>query len=370
MRAIAKRIFMNPNALLITIFLIAIAKSGVWIMGNLDATRLIAENPFANPFENSNADYLLNSWLLNFIAFLLHATKPVNFFVLHLVFTVLAILVGVFTVRNKVQPKNQNYASYMFVMLPVSAGVFYWIGMDGFLLLLFVTYFALTKKAQIVILGALIGMQHFEIGIIAAASLFVYEKMKNKEDSEKNTLLKATILLLGILIGKIVLIIIFHVNQVTVRENRYTLGFDSAIHKLVDIVRYAPAAIFSALGILWILILKIDRKEQKAFLVAFALPLVASFFVWDQTRILQQSSILIVMRAFVLNEKILDRVNPQEIKSFFLAWLIVPWIWIWQDFLGPITGFNIMILISRIFNTNTAPDNSELFWWIFSRTLL
>ena len=370
MTVAAKKIFNNPIVVLVTIFLIAIFKSGVWIMGNLDATRLIAENPFINPFEDSKDDYLLNSWLLNFVAFLIKATNPVSYLVLNIICTSLAIIVGVLTVKRKVQPKNQNYASYMFVMLPVSAGVFYWIGMDGFLLLLLVMYFALEKKLYTVLLGILVGMQHFEIGIIAAASLIVYERLRSRDDENKNSVAKATILILGILMGKLNLIIIFHTNGIIVRENRFTLGFDNVFHNLVDSVRYTPAALFSAIGIFWIIILKLQKKEQKAFLIAFTIPIVASFFVWDQTRILQQSSILIVMRAIILNEKMIDRIHPQEIKSFFVAWLIIPWVWIWQDFLGPITGYNIMILISRIFNTDTAPANPELFWWIFSRTLL
>lgn len=365
-----KQFFKKPDVLLVLIFLTAIIKSGVWVMGNLETTRLIAENPFVNPFDNSDADYLINSWLLNFIAYSVRATNPINYLALHIFFTILAILVGVVSVKRRMQIENNNYASYMFVMLPVSAGIFYWVGMDGFLFLLLILYFAIKRKKLTVVLGILVGMQHFEIGIIAVTSLIFYDALTKKNTLHGLIRARPTYFALGMVLGKLTLITLFNVNNLIVRESRYSLGFDNVIHNLVDNVRYLPAAVFSAIGIFWILVLKLERNKQKAFLISFLIPVVASLFVWDQTRILQQSSILIVMRAFVLNKNLATGINREEIKYFFFAWLIIPWVWVWQDFLGPITGYNIMILVSRIFNTDTAPVNSELFWWIFSRNLL
>jgi hypothetical protein len=354
----------------LTIFVVAIVKSGVWVMGNLEASRQIALSPFARPFENHDADYLINSWFINFVAHILDFTTPTKYLMLHVVLTVMSVFIGFKIVSRQIPGKLLTYAIVIFALLPVNAGIFYWIGMDGVLVCCFMLTFFLKNPLARISMGIIIGMQHFEIGLVAILSLIAYDVAAQKSRFALKKMENSLTLFAGLLLGKFFLSLIFRSSGLVLQETRFSLGFENFRHNMVVHVRFLPAAIFTMFGVLWLLVLKMDAHNKRAFLLATTIPIAASLFVWDQTRILQVSSTLLAMRALVLNKELLSLISLSELKYLLLAWFVVPWIWIWQAFLGPVTGYDIMYIYSRIFDTGTAPSGPALFWWAFPRTLL
>lgn len=362
--------FKHTWSMFVLIFSIAILKSGVWVMANLETSRQIALSPFKKPFEGSEADYLVNSWFINFLAHTIQFTSPAKYLALHAIAAVLSIFVGYLIISKRYSGTTLTVSISIFAILPVNAAIFYWIGMDGVLVCLFMTSLLVKNTFLLALLGIFIGMQHFELGIVAVLTLFTFEILIRKQKTDGKSVVEIATLLLGVLIGKVFLIIIFRFSGIVLQENRFTLGIENFRHNLVVHVRFLPAAIFTMFGVLWILILKMESTTRKAFLIASAIPVLTSLFVWDQTRVLQISSTLLVMRAVVLNETLLKSLSFQELRYLLFAWLIVPWIWIWQAFLGSVTGYDIMYLYSRVFNTETAPSGAALFWWAFPRALI
>ena len=59
--------------LVVAIILVMLVKTGVWQIPNLDKSRLIAENPFLNPFNDKYLHTLYWNWLGPFLAYLIGA---------------------------------------------------------------------------------------------------------------------------------------------------------------------------------------------------------------------------------------------------------------------------------------------------------
>jgi hypothetical protein len=339
-------------------------------MGNLETSRQIAMSPFVRPFENNDADYLINSWFINYVANIIHFTSPNRYLMLHLMITILSLFLGFKIISKRFLEDQLTIALVIFAILPVNAGIFYWIGMDGVLVCCFMISFFLRNLFLRAAIGIIIGMQHFELGLVAVLSLLIYDFFSQKTKPNFNNMKDSASLLLGVLLGKVILGVIFRSSGLILEDTRFSLGFQNFRDNLVVHVRFLPAAIYTMFGVLWLLILKMDKRTKSAFLLAAMIPIISCLFVWDQSRVLQVSSTLLAMRALVLNKQLLASVSFSELKLLLLTWFIVPWIWIWQAFLGPITGYDIMFIYSRLFDTDTAPSGPALFWWVFPRTLL
>src|SRR5208337_2319150 len=75
--------------LISVLFAVTLFKTGIWFNPILlDRSRLIAQNPFANPLQDlPTFHYLYWSWLAPFVAWLVGATGRLSFFCFHLFFS-------------------------------------------------------------------------------------------------------------------------------------------------------------------------------------------------------------------------------------------------------------------------------------------
>jgi hypothetical protein len=119
-------------------------------------------------------------------------------------------------------------------MLPTVATTFYWIGMDTFIVFL-MSCLALNYKKPILLMliGIFGGLHHFEIMVAGTATLLFYNMIQNKTFNILQTrsflknrdIFPPFMMVLGVLLGKALLIIIFEVNNIVVARDGISLGF-------------------------------------------------------------------------------------------------------------------------------------------------
>jgi hypothetical protein len=95
---------------------------------------------------------------------------------------------------------------------------------------------------------------------------------------------------------------------------------------------YHPfVTVFSAFGVAWLVVFKQFDDGRKAIPILvvlgglmFLLPISG-----DQTRVFAVSSFLLVGVYWLLNPTFIRSVDNKTVSALFLAWLVVPWAWVW-----------------------------------------
>jgi hypothetical protein len=346
---------------------ISIMKAGVWVFPAIPASFRISQTPFQQAFKAENDQYLMTYWFASFIANIIGIKTLASFIFLHAFFGVLSLLILFRFIRLKVSLGHQGKALLFLAMLPTVATTFYWIGMDTFTVFI-MSCMALNYKKPFMLLlfGIFGGMHHFEIMVAGTATLLFYNMILSKTYNilQTKTYLKNKdifspfIMVLGVLLGKGLLITIFKLNDITVAKDGIALGF----YYFEKSARLAVSNFFpilwTMLGAIWIVfIISILQKtrDSVALLLSSLVPFALVFIVLDETRILQLTGFLLMLFGLITNENFLSKVSDKLIKITIFIWLFSPWIWVWQKVFGSVTTFTINYVLSRIFENDLAP---------------
>lgn len=364
------RFFSKKLNLFSATFFIAILKSGIWVFPAIYASFVISQQPFEQPFSNIEDQYLMTTWFASFFAYILGIKTLASFIILHFCFAVFSIIFLYRYVTKFVDREIQGKSLLLFAILPASSTIFYWVGMDSFTFLLMTMYLNLRLKPQFALLVGIIGgLHHFEIIFVSAVSLFVYESFREMDFRKSKLFLSSVTLLAGVLAGKILLTIVFELNQVVVSKNRVSIGINGLKTNLELIEKFGFLIYYSMLGSVWIIlaiaVFKRNR-ESAALLLAIFIPVMVVFFVRDSSRVIQLTSFLPVAIGLLSNKKVLGIISNRTIKIVFLIWLIIPWVWIWQRSFGSVTIYTLKYLHSRVFNSDLAPWLGNISMWPFS----
>jgi hypothetical protein len=367
----------RKSVLFSIIVFISILKSGVWVFPAINASFIISQSPFKQPFSSEYDQYLMTYWFASWFANIIGIKTLAAFIVLHLFFGILTLFILFRFVRANVNPIYQGKSLLLLGMLPTISTIFYWIGMDTFIVFI-MSCLALNYKRPYLLFsfGLIGGMHHFEIMVAGTATLLFYNMIKNrtfhifriKHYLRIKDILAPTIMVLGVIVGKALLVFIFIVNDVVVARDGISLGFyyfeKSA--KLA-IANFIPI-LWSMLGAIWIfylLALFQKTKESLALFLSSLVPLALVFIVLDETRILQLTGFLLMLFGLITNENFLSRLSDKQVKTIIVLWLIIPWVWVWQKVFGSVTLFSIKYVLSRVFDNDLAPRIGSIFMWPF-----
>jgi hypothetical protein len=312
----------------------------------------------------------MTTWFASFLAYVLGIKTLASFIFVHLSFAVLSVYLLYRYVTRYVDREIQSKAILLFAILPVLSTVFYWIGMDSFTFLLMVIFLNLkSKPTPILFLGIIGGLHHFEIIFVSVFSLVIYELFRARALRKNRELLMSLLLLIGVVIGKILLIFIFNLNNVLVTRNRISIGLSGINSNIELFEKYGFLIYYSMLGPIWIvLIIALFKRSRDSFalLSALIVPFVVVLFVRDSSRVIQLTSFLSVAIGLLSNKELMESLSNKVIKIVLLIWLITPWIWIWQKSFGSVTAFTFKYIHSRLFESDLAPWVGNIFMWPFS----
>jgi hypothetical protein len=320
--------------LVLAVCLIALVKTGVWHIPNLGYFAAIAQNPFANPFADPDQHYLFWTWLGSFIAWAISATGGGTFLALHLLFAVAFTGLFIRTIFATLPETEARTALVLFALLPVSTTAFFWIGPDGLTLLLMMAALAMPgAPPAALVLGILLGMQHFEQGFFAAGALLFVTLVTTWQGQRfRYSIVWAALFFAGVILGKLALMAIFSHFGVVVNSGRMHYLLANLRDLLGQFWFHWQVILWSVLGLGWFLVFRsFDAgRRYAAPLVALAGLLLLLPISGDQTRVVAIASFPLVAAIWLLDEEFLKGLPKPTVAILALLWLVVPYAWVWQ----------------------------------------
>jgi hypothetical protein len=343
-------------------------RSGIWQMPNLDASRRLAEDPFVNPFSTPETHYLMWNWLGPWLAYLVGATGSAAFFVFHFGFAIAFSGLVAWLCFKRLKERNARVALILFALLPVSSTAYYWVGMDAITLFLMVLSFLIpTNPLWPLAIGALLGMQHFEQGLVAAVLLCVVVVMRTRlKLPNVISTLWCCALTFGVLAGKLILIEVFQYVEINVAiERGYWIQklLPTLLRQLFTDFHYLA---WSVLALGWIVLVK-DIQRGKA-VIPVLLGLVGAMsllgLVFDQTRVVAIVSFPLLWVSWLQDNDFLDKLENRFIAWMTIAWLIVPWAWVFGGrSQRSVLPFDLAVVVGTLTGWYELPRDLE--WWPF-----
>jgi len=371
------KIIHRKSVLFGTFVFLSVLKSGIWVFPGINGSHRVSLSPFVQPFYSEYEQYLMTYWLASFIAHAIGIKTLASFIFFHFIFGIFTLLILFRFIRTKVSHENQGKSLLLLAILPAISTVFYWIGMDTFILFI-MACLAVNHKKPILLLifGIFGGMHHFEIMLAGTATLLFYNLIRSnslnifkiRQYLQVKDIRSAFVMVLGVCIGKSILVSIFVINDIEVARDGIALGlyYFSKSAKLAA-TNFIPI-LWTMLGAVWIffiLALQQKSRESLALVLSALIPLALVFIVLDETRILQLTGFLFILFGLISNETFLSKLSDKVIKIILVLWLFMPWIWVWQKVFGSVTTFSIRYALSRLFDNDVAPWGGNIFLWPF-----
>lgn len=354
-----------PTSLIALLFTVSLVKTGIWFIPNIEASRLIAQNPFVNPFHNPETHYLLWNWLGPFIAWLIGASGAKSFYFLHFSFSLAFTGLFYFISFKSLPDREARISVILFTVLPVSGTIYFWVGMDSITLFLMISAFLFPRNLfWAFVVGSLLGMQHFEqalVAFLALSSTLVMQRFLNLSAGPLS-LLWCIVIILGILVGKGILIYLFQHYGITIETDRWYW-----VNKLLPVFLkqfffHSQYMIYSILGVGWLIMVKYleQGKATLPFLINFLGLMVFLLLTFDQTRVLAIITFPLIFQFWFQNKELLNSIDDRFLSSILVTWFFVPWAWAF----GGMPQWSVLPYdILRIIGTTGAINvPKDLFW--------
>lgn len=319
--------------LVVGLLLVTLVKTGIWQIPNFGAMRLIAQDPFVNPFANPDAHALYWTWLGPFLAWLAGATEPWSFFALHLLFSMAFTAVMVGTTFRLLPAREARVSVLLFAVLPVSATAYFWVSNDSLTLFLMACALVASRRPAAAALGLALGTQHFEQAFLGFAGLLLALLIARRQRApvDPDLIGRVLVLLAGIVAGKLALVALFGALGVEVNSGRLYWLREHLPLLLAQFFLHTHLILFSVLGLGWLVVVK--QLEWDRDRVAFLVPLGAAMLLLpisgDQTRVLAIVTFPLIAIFWLRNQAFLAFLSDRFAAWLLLAWLVVPWTWVW-----------------------------------------
>jgi hypothetical protein len=354
-------IYRSPRGRLVAALLaLSFVKTGVWYMPNFDAWKSMRLDPFHNTFTDPAAHYLFWNWLGPFLAWRFRIHNDQSFLYFHFLFSITFTVTFIWFVFRRFEERHARTALILFLAIPASATAYFWVGMDSITLALIMFILASRSHALIsLLLGVALGMQHAEQGFFAFAALLcaliLSRRLKSSVEFSVNW---AAASLLGVCLGKLVLILVFHHYGIHVNSGRpYYLHQYGQMYATLFYYHF-EYVLWSVLGVGWIAVAKFAErgKEAHPFLICLLGLLLMLPVIGDGTRVLAILTFPLVSAYLLLNRDFLRSLTSHFVSWIFGIWVLVPWPWTWGGRpLVSIFPYNVAYLLHRLFGWFSVP---------------
>lgn len=367
LNGLERLIFQAPAwRLVVVVLAIMLVKTGVWAIPNMSAVVQIAENPFLNPFQDPNAQYNFWSWLGPYWAYVVGARTLETFFLFHLAFAVAFTVLFIGVLFARLPNRLARIGLIIFAAIPASATAYFWVGLDAVTLTLMTLALALPRRTWFVFpVAVLLGMQHFEQSAFAAAALlFALALGRLLKDTNEYPIKFAVALLTGAIVGKLVLFGIFDYFDVETEYGRVHWLQGHLEQLIANTLYHLHVVVFSVLGVGWLAVVRYLDLGYKAvpFVLTLGGLLLLLLVSGDQTRVLACISFPLVAVHLLLNQKFLSMLSDKEVALGFLAWILVPWAWVWGGLpKWSAFPFDVAYALHQLFGWLTVPADPS-FW--------
>jgi len=328
----------------IFVLLFIILHTGIWIMPNIGAEYTISQyiyNPtvLMNNFKDPMSQYVLAQFLEPLLFSIFHLHKQV-YFILFLFFEnlLLYLLFSIWFLKNHDIRENDIYKYFLAICFPVFSLPFYWMGMNGMVLLLLLLSMLYYNSFLFYLFSFLLGFQSSSIGInafiIFGISLLIYKIFNNRFNYgnisyfKNSDILKAFLGVFSVFVCKIVLLFIFHKLDIHRAGTAFTWIEVYWKYFIKQWLLNWNTILYSIYGIMWIAIL--NRIKMIWYILpptfmAFLLTIIAN----DETRI----ALLVLFPSlfyFILkNKDFFNSFSSNEALIYVFVFFISPFLYIW-----------------------------------------
>lgn len=316
--------------------LMVVGKSGVWTMPNLEAQFIVSQNLTHNPFLNPYAQCIFTNYLQPALFGVLGGKSLLAYAIYVSITTIIFFLVFLFwfvKFHGKAVALEQKKLLAVAVF-PVFMVPFYWLGMDGMTLLLMLIVMLTFFSSWTILPAIFLAWQHFEQGIVAFTLLSGTLAVAAIVSHDKNALqhLKIVIrVIIGLLIGKALMLLWFHVAHIELAGGRY-IWLQTQANEYIDQWKAGwPYILFSLLGVGWVLVLKSIKKSWP--LVAGAVFVFIFLLVMgDQTRV---GSIILFPTLFywvLMDKELWNALTQKRLTILVVLHLVSPVVYVWGGY--------------------------------------
>ena len=342
-------------AYLFILILIELVKVGIWWKPVVFKLAL-AQNPLTNPWPDSPLTQShMWTWLSPAIAHVLGATSPETYLLLHLTFVVAFFTTIAIAVHVRLQRDRARLALLLLACLPITPTLLIWIGDDGLTALLLALIVITSQKWFLSFLfAALLGMQHFEVGILAVAVLAIAHVVgKLTGESRPFTISFLLRMLLGIIAGHLFLRSIFRASGVKVTGGRSAWLEEYSAELLQQFFTSWQFILYSLLAAAWLIYFNSFRFRSVTAPLSVGAALLVTFavtaLVFDQTRIAALVLLPTMLAYWILRPAFLYTISLHANLALFGVWLVTPVIWVWLGEIqtGSISAISELLLQGR-----------------------
>jgi hypothetical protein len=347
---------------------ISFVKTGIWYMPNYDVWAPIHLDPFHNPFVKPSQHYMFWNWLGPFLAWRLRIHNDQSFLYFHFLFAVAFTGAFVWYVFTHFREKDARSAIVLFLAIPASATAYFWVGMDAITLFLILLILLLQRNVvAAAMVGILLGMQHAEQGVCAFGALalaLLFSKIGKFRTEYR--LSWACSALVGIMAGKLILVLLFRHYGIEVNSGRPHFVRDFAHLAIPYLFYHWQYILWSVLGIGWLAVARLvdDWKRATPFFIALFGSLLLLLIVIDETRVLAIVTFPLFAAYLMLNGEYLGAMSGRFGAAVFGLWLLVPWPWVWTG--KPLVSafpYDVAWMLHRWFGWFDVPSHQPL--WPF-----
>ena len=337
---------------------LVLVKVGIWVFPFVYRRFELARDPFTNPYAVPESDYVLSSWLGPFLAWLLGVRDFEAFVAFQFVLALGFVALFGWLAARRLPPDLARTATVLFVLLPVSATPFFWVGVDGLTLLLLLAALAAAPRVALVFaFGLLAGVEHFEQALVGTAALCGAVALGRPLGASSSVPLRACVALLaGVVAGRLVLAGVFHAAGLHARVDRLDwllLGLDGMVgHFLAN----AHVVLWSALGVGWLVALRFADRGRRAlpFFLALAGLCLMMVVTNDQTRVVAVVTFPLIYVHWLSDRDFLASLGRTEVAGLFGLWVLVPWTWTWNGMVETsVFPYDVALLLHVLFGWST-----------------
>lgn len=367
LRLFERFVFETRTAVFVTALVaLMLLKSGVWYIPNLWVYRAGAEDPFAGPpFEDPDYQYTFWNWLGILIPWLLRATGELSFFLVHLGFAVAFVLVMLAILLRRLPHEMGRTAAVIFAALPASTTSWFWVSHDGLTLLLMAVALAVARHWPLTLLvGVLLGMQHFEQALAGAGALFGATVLSTwMRHRPPFPVASALALCVGTVLGKLELMWLFHSLDIEAagRWGWFTGHID---HLRNTFMLHWQWALWAVLGLGWLVLVRYLDLGRRAYpLLAGLLVLLPLLpLVDDETRVMAVVTFPLLAAYWLTDTEFLGRLRRIEAAGLLAVFVVLPYTWVWMDVpRWSVQPYDVVYLLERLLGwfADVVPDAKD-----------
>lgn len=317
-------------------FLLVVGNTGVWAMPNIVMQFMISQSLLKVPFDDPNAHYLFFNYFQPFLYGITGAKSLTGYFIYSFTIAALFLLLFLFwfvSYHGKQVAIDQNKL-FAVVTFPVFMIPFYWVGMDAMTLLLSLLILLNKDKMVFALLFAfMLGVQHFEQGFIAFATLFATLLTHYFFSRDKISLLlikKVFFILVSMVAAKVLLMLFFYFANVGLSGDRGSYLKTNLYLYFEMFKKWWFVTLWTLFATGWLLIAQ-NIKKTWPLIVAALTMLVLTVIVGDQTRV---GVIVLFPSLFYwvfMNREIWEKLTQKMVVLMLSFYLLVPIVVVWGE---------------------------------------